>query len=325
MSLHVIEAGLSTWVVDAGRENCRSLGVPVGGAADRAALALGNGLVGNPPYTAALEINLSGPTLLASRPLACVLYGAPFELFCGQRTLRAGHTFMLAKDEQLRIGGTGLGMRAYLCVQGGLQSTFILGSQSSMKPIAAGIDLPCSEGTVYTRHLPTNPLEDPDSPTIRVLLGPQADWFSGQRIEDRSFRVGPASDRMGLRLLGEAFRLPDKQLVSEPVCPGSVQVTGGGQCIILGVEGQTIGGYPKIAQVISADLDRLGQLRPGDEIRFVTVTLAEATSSFHRRQALLDRWFLRLSVTSPGVDSLVSFSPSSKKETGQRTKNKGQK
>jgi 5-oxoprolinase (ATP-hydrolysing) subunit C len=325
MTLHVIEAGLSTWVVDAGRESSRSLGVPVGGAADRAALALGNGLVGNPPHAAALEINLSGPTLRAACPLACVVYGAPFELSIDRRPVRVGQTFMLAPQDQLHIGGTRTGMRAYFCVQGGLQTRLILGSRSSLQPIEAGEDLPCSEGKIHSRRLPANPLDDLDTSTFRVLPGPQADWFNRQELEGRSFRVGPACDRMGLRLVGEAFRLPNKQLVSEPVCPGSVQVTGDGQCIILGVDGQTIGGYPKIAQVISADLDRLGQLRPGDEVRFVTVTLAEATSHFHRRQALLERWLLRLSITSPGINSLVYPSPTSKKNKGQKTKDKGQK
>ena len=109
MTLHVVEPGLSTWVVDFGRENYRSLGVPVGGAADRAALALGNGLVGNPPDAAALEINLSGPTLRADCPLACVLYGAPFEIRSDRQRLRAGKTFTLQPQEQLRISGTSLG------------------------------------------------------------------------------------------------------------------------------------------------------------------------------------------------------------------------
>src|ERR1700730_8704742 len=99
--LTVLRPGACTLVVDGGRPSWRSLGVPVGGAADRAALALGNALVGNPPDAAALEIALSGPTLRADRDLACVLHGAPFDLVADGRTLAAGKTFTLRPGEEL--------------------------------------------------------------------------------------------------------------------------------------------------------------------------------------------------------------------------------
>src|ERR1051326_6459906 len=111
MSLRVLETGLQTLVVDFGRPNYRSLGVPVGGAADRTSLALGNALVGNPPDAPALEFSLAGPTLRAGCDLACVVYGAPFEVWTDERTMRAGTTFMLAAGEALHIGSTSEGMR----------------------------------------------------------------------------------------------------------------------------------------------------------------------------------------------------------------------
>jgi antagonist of KipI len=323
MTLHVVEAGLSTWVVDCGRENYRSLGVPVGGAADRAALALGNGLVGNRPDAAALEINLAGPTLRAGCRLACVLHGAPFELFSDRKRLRPGWTFTLELGETVSVRGTSSGLRGYFCVRGGILASPILGSRSSLQPVGAGTDLPCSAGAIHYRSLPPNPLADADPTLLRVLPGPQVDWIVGQGLHDRAFRVKPASNRMGLRLQGEPFALPQKQLVSEPVCPGSVQVTGDGQCIVLGVDGQTIGGYPKIAQVISADLDKLGQLRPGEDIHFAQVTPVEATAAHRRRQALLRLWLLRLNATAPGVGSLVCTTATSTKDRGQRTRDKG--
>jgi antagonist of KipI len=323
MTLHVVEAGLSTWVVDFGRENYRSLGVPVGGAADRASLALGNGLVGNSPEDAALEINLAGPTLRADCRLACVLYGAPFELVSDRKRLRPGWTFTLEPGETVSVRGTPTGMRGYFCVQGGFRTAPVLGSHSSLQPVATGADVPCSPGVIHRRALPDNPLREAGPTTLRVLPGPQADWFAGQEVCGRPFRVRPASDRMGLRLQGEPFVLPQKQLVSEPVCPGAVQVTGDGQCIVLGVDGQTIGGYPKIAQVVTADLDKLGQLRPGEEIRFVPVTPAEATAAHRRRQALLRLWLLRLNATAPGVGSLVRPAMTATKDKGQKTRDKG--
>jgi antagonist of KipI len=99
---------------------------------------------------------------------------------------------------------------------------------------------------------------------------------------------------MGLRLHGEPLTMPSRELVSEPVCPGTVQVTRDGQCIILGVDGQTIGGYPKIAQVISADLDKLGQLRPDERVRFEWTSLSDAETLYRRKQAEIQAWVIRL-------------------------------
>src|SRR5207302_2854522 len=114
---------------------------------------------------------------------------------------------------------------------------------------------------------------------------------------EQSFIVTPTSNRMGLRLKGKALTMSKREMTSEAVCPGSVQVTNDGQCIILGVDGQTIGGYPKIAQVIQADLDTLGQLRPGQRIRFVPTTLAQAKAKWQRRQEELHEWMTRLVVS----------------------------
>jgi antagonist of KipI len=128
---------------------------------------------------------------------------------------------------------------------------------------------------------------------LQILDGSQAGWFPANALAV-PFRVSAAGNRMGLRLEGEPLPVPDREMVSEPVCPGSVQVTRNGQCIILGVDGQTIGGYPKIAQVISADLDNLGQLRPGESVVFRKVTLAEAEELWRRKQAEVRHWVLRM-------------------------------
>jgi biotin-dependent carboxylase-like uncharacterized protein len=304
MTLRVVDPGLHTLVVDAGRPRSRSLGVPIGGAADGTALALGNGLVGNPPDAAALEISLSGPTLQADAELACVLYGAPFAMASDRQPLRAGKTFTLQQGESVRIGSTGRGMRAYFCVHGGLQTPIVLDSRSGLEPLRAGVELPCQLGSIRARFMLANLDEqEPGARRLRVLDGPQNSWFTDDSFCTRPkaapvvFTVDQASNRMGLRLRGEPLPVPARELISEPVCPGSVQVTRDGQCIILGVDGQTIGGYPKIAQVISADLDMLGQLRPGETIVFVRVSLEVAQHIFHARQAKLHGWLTRLAMT----------------------------
>ena len=289
--LKVVHPGLCTLVVDRGRPHCRSLGVPVGGAADRAALALGNTLVGNPPDAAALEVALAGPTLVADAELACVLFGAPFDLASDRRPLSVGKTFTLHAGEVLHIGGTATGVRAYFCVGGGLQTPLVLDSRCSLEPLQAGAELPCYSGAIPTRFIH---FEQQPPSALRVLDGAQASWFREEDFYPATFTVTPASNRMGLRLSGPPLPVPPRELLSEPVCPGTVQVTRDGQCIVLGVDGQTIGGYPKIAQVVSADLDALGRLRPGDRIRFQRVTLEEAEALYREELARLGEWLKRL-------------------------------
>jgi 5-oxoprolinase (ATP-hydrolysing) subunit C len=300
-TLTVIRPGLRTLVVDYGRPNCRSLGVPVGGTADRISLALGNALVGNAPDAAALEISLAGPALVADAPIACVVFGAPFDLFTERRSLKTGRTFTLTAGEELRIGGTRHGMRAYFCVRGGLLVPEVLGSCSGLEPLQAGARLPCRSATTRARWFTHSLIDAAEKQTLRALPGRQAEWFTAVDFYSRTFTVAAESDRMGLRLLGDPLDVPDRELVSEPVCPGSVQVTRAGQCIVLGVDGQTIGGYPKVAQVIAADLDKLAWLRPGDEVRFRSVSLETAESLYRRQRTYLHEWVTRLRTAADGA------------------------
>jgi antagonist of KipI len=132
------------------------------------------------------------------------------------------------------------------------------------------------------------------------LPGPQHDWFPAGELHSREFQVSPASNRMGLRLTGPPLKVPPREMVSEPVCPGSVQVTRDGQAIVLGVDGQTIGGYPKIAQVVRADLDRLGQMRQGDHVRFEWVDLMTAATLHEERRRRLAEWVTRIGISLDG-------------------------
>jgi antagonist of KipI len=297
MALLILDPGLQTLVVDGGRPAARSLGVPVGGPADSFALVVGNALAGNPPGATALEICLAGPTVQADAPLAGVVFGAPFALSSDRHRRTAGTTFVLEPGEVLTIGTTPRSMRAYLCVRGGFAVPTVLGSRSALDPLGAGAELGCEPGTLPRRFVRPAWSWNAEPRTLRALPGPQADWFDVEQFFNREFRVTPDSNRMGLRLDGPPLKVPDRELASEPVCPGSVQVTRDGRCIVLGVDGQTIGGYPKVAQVISADIDKLGQLRPGDVIRFVPVSLSDAVRIFRDKAAELRQWTTRLTVS----------------------------
>jgi antagonist of KipI len=305
MSLTVLDPGPYSLLVDLGRPSSRSLGVPVGGAADRAALALGNALVGNPPDAVALELTLAGPTLRAEHPTAGVVFGAPFT-----GSMPAGTTFQLQPGDVLKVGGTPEGVRGYLCVAGGFHAPTVLGSRSALEPIRAGDVFDCLPSIATPgRSLPfvaAHPLLLQGRPlaeradyilTLRALDGPQADWFPDGRFFGQTYTVTPASNRMGLRLTGEPLTRKPGELVSEPVAPGAVQVTNDGLPVVLGADGQTIGGYPKVAHVIRADLDRLAQLRPGTAVRFQRVTPDEAEAAARERAEWLREWRTRLEVT----------------------------
>jgi antagonist of KipI len=270
--------------------------VPIGGVADRFSFAIGNALVGNPPSCAALEINLIGPTLQAQCDLACVVTGAPFDLHSDRQPLRIGKTFTLSAGETLSIGGCAQGVRAYLCVKGGIQTPIVLDSRSGLQPLVAEMELPCEPSVIGSRFIELETYQIETTPRrLRVLPGGQSSWFETEGLTG-TFQVGPASNRMGLRLIGQALSWPGREMVSEPVCPGTVQVTPQGQCIILGFEGQTIGGYPKIAQVISVDLDVVGQLRSGDVVVFEPATLDEAETLSRERFVELRDWQMRLTL-----------------------------
>ncbi len=129
-----------------------------------------------------------------------------------------------------------------------------------------------------------------------MLNGPQRDWFTDDTFFTQTYEVSAASNRMGLRLKGAPLSRVPGELVSEAVAPGAVQVTNDGLPIVLGVDGQTIGGYPKVAHVIRADLDLLAQLRPNDRVQFVCVSPDEADHAARARVAFLSEWVTRLRI-----------------------------
>jgi allophanate hydrolase subunit 2 len=185
-------------------------------------------------------------------------------------------------------------MRAYLAVSGGFHAESVLGSVSGLQPLTPGAVLECAA----TPMLPGRALRLPAWPgVLRVLPGAHAALFPTDGLTNQSYGVGSAVDRMGVRLEGAGLPVPP-ELPSEPAHPGAVQVTRDGQCIVLGVDGQTIGGYAKIAQVIAADLDAVGQLRPGQRVRFVTVDRVTAEAAWQEREAELRGWQTRLRLSS---------------------------
>jgi biotin-dependent carboxylase-like uncharacterized protein len=291
--IEVLHAGLCDLVMDQGRPGRGALGVPVGGAADPAALAAANRLVGNDESAAGLEITLSGPSLRFPAGGVVALSGARF---AASRDSGApvpwNETLMLGAGETLTLADAESGCRCWLAVRGGVAVPGVMGSRITFlpgafggylgRPLRSGDALAIGAGAGAVRLLRAwPPCRDAGDAPLRVVAGPQAVQFSDAGLAaffGGRFRVTAASDRRGLRLTGPAVTHASAELLSQGVLAGAVQVPPDGQPIILGWDGPVTGGYPVIAAVISADLPRMAQLRPGDGLGFSTIEVDIARS-----------------------------------------------
>lgn len=304
-SLLVESAGLQTTVQDLGRPGFGPEGVSASGAADPVALRLGNLLVENQPGVAGLELTLVGGSFVFPDGAVIALTGADLGATVNGRPLEMWASHTLEPGTKLMFGATRNFARGYLAIAGGIQVDPFLGSASTHvlsglggfegRALRKGDRLRIGKASkkVPRRRITLAALYAfKPRKVLRVTEGPQADWFSeaAKQVFYRDvFRVSEESDRVGLRLEGTALDgSPAREMITEGVSLGAVQVTPSGQPIILFVEQQTTGGYPKIANIIAADLHRIGQLRPRAEIRFQRTSLAVARSLWIEQERLLN-------------------------------------
>ncbi|MFQ2200064.1 biotin-dependent carboxyltransferase family protein [Aeromonas hydrophila] len=297
--LDVLRAGLLTTIQDLGRQGFRHLGVAQCGALDPDALIYGNRLVGNGQGDAGLEVTFGPVELRFCSEGWLALTGADFQATLDDVPLWCGWSHPYHPGQVLRLRGTRYGMRAYLAVAGGIDVPKVMGSRATDlkagfggfqgRSLKEGDRIPI--GT--TDHRGTKhggPLRGWHS-SVRVLFGPEwlaCDRQSQQLFWQQAWSVSMESDRMGYRLQGEPMSFTHPQnLLSHAVWPGIIQVPPSGQPIVLMADAQTTGGYPRVGQVIEADLWLLAQARPGSQLRFVPCTLAEALQAsrikFHER------------------------------------------
>lgn len=322
MSLNILRPGLLTTVQDGGRYGYQQVGVIVSGALDGPALRLANVLVNNPAGAAGLEITLLGPKIRFEADHLIALTGANLSATLDGEPLPLNRPVAVVRGTELAYGPARTGCRAYLAVSGGLAVPRVLGSQATY--LRAGIgglqgralqtgDLVPAPGPtpagrrLHQRLLGLHPGQQwattswyPDplltpvpsaNPRIRAMRGPEYAWFtaeSQQAFWQEEFTVTPTSDRMGYRLAGPALHRhqPEQELLSTAVTFGTVQVPAAGGPIVLLADHQTTGGYPRMAQVMTADFPRLAQLPPGGRFRFQEISLADAQYWYlHQQQA----------------------------------------
>ncbi|MFI5385712.1 MAG: biotin-dependent carboxyltransferase family protein [Fimbriimonadales bacterium] len=279
----------------------RRFGVPPGGAFDQESFRLANALLGNEPGALAIELSNASIEIAFSATTRVAVVGAPVRTEVSGTLAVSNSAFDVPAGSNFQVHAPRHGLRAYICVAGGwIPSGIDSALGRSGRHLSVGDVLQHGETTPTgaiqrLADLPSSLAQGP----FRVLKGPQS-GFAGQPIRLASGRVLPLrvsndSDRTGIRLdglspqelpkidsettvraLGNARHDKFPELPSEPACVGAIQSTPSGQLIVIGPDGPTIGGYPKIAVVCSADLDRLAHLRPGQEVELATIDLGVA-------------------------------------------------
>jgi len=290
--IRVVDPGPQTTVQDGGRRGQMRYGIPPSGPVDARSFALANRLVGNADGAAALEFTLVGPRFRAEAPCAIAVTGADSPVTVNDALAASWTTLELAAGDAVKIGPVRAGVRGYVAFAGGVDVPPVLGSRSTyLRGRLGGLEGRAlrrddvlrlgAAPRARRRAVPASAIPDwRDAPLLRVVLGPQADRFTDEGIAaflGGVYEVLPQSDRMGARLHGPRIaHARGHDIISDGIALGAVQVPGDGQPIVLLVDRQSTGGYTKIATVCSFDIPRVGQVKPGQRVRFTAVDVAEA-------------------------------------------------
>lgn len=298
--IQVLEPGLFTTAQDLGRCGLGHLGVPTAGAADVFSLRVANRLVGNPDDAVALEMTGQGAVLRFDADASIALTGGEVEATLDGQPLPMYQTVLIHAGAGLNVGRILNGFRTYLALGGGLALPKVLGSASSdtlanlgPAPLAAGMQIPVGSQTEAPGFYLRAPPRFGATVALRVLPGPQEDWFTAAAhaaLQAGEYKVLPQSDRAGLRLAGGALaRSRTEELASMGMVAGAIQIPSSGQPIVLLSNHGATGGYPVIANVISADLCVLAQSPPGARITFSLVTRDAALRALRDQEERLAR------------------------------------
>jgi biotin-dependent carboxylase-like uncharacterized protein len=315
MSLRILKPGLQTTVQAGPRAGLRHLGVPASGAADTLSLALANRLVGNAPLAAALETTLNGVSLRFERDCFAAITGAKSKAWLNGERVKLHRTLTVSAGDELEIGPAKSGARNYLALAGGIAADEVLGSESTYLPAGFG----GFRGRALRRGdvVAIGPFEDapeilktpkqfrPPARTtwaLRACYGAEVDLLDKESrfdLFDTNFSVGNRADRMGLQLEGARFEVTSGgRLASAPVFPGTIQCPEDGMPFLLSVDAQTIGGYPRVAQIARADRHLIGQLRPGDHVRLLWRDAGSAREELLAKHDYWREWL-------PGISAVI--------------------
>ncbi len=303
--------GFLTTIQDKGRYQYQAFGVPVSGAMDTYSLSLANILVDNDVDEAVLEATILGPTIEFTEDNIIAITGADLMPNVNGIEVMMNSAFLCHKGDVLSFKGVKTGSRAYIAFAGGLAVPKVMASKSTYikagiggykgrkleKNDEIGFENPkLSLTNLSSRRLFINELDNQTSKKVlklRVIMGPQEDRFTEKGINtflNSVYTVSNEFDRMGCRLEGEKIQhIADGNIISDGISFGAIQVPSHGTPIIMLADRQTIGGYTKIANVISIDLPKIAQAKAGDKIIFEKISITEAQSLYKEQLAELEK------------------------------------
>ena len=288
LQIRILKPGLHTSIQDHGRMAYRSFGVPSSGPMDKGAAEFANRLVGNDKYQPLMEFALIGPEMELTGEGNIALTGASFDIVLDQDKIPINQTIAISGKHHLRIASTRSGCWGYLSVAGTWKLPHWLNSASTSPQNSSQLtpESVVQVGSVFEIASDTEVIPELVKPArkksayIRILPGPEYHQMSTNTVKEllsKSFTISTLRNRMGYRLVTPLSSYKDPlEIISSGVTPGTVQITHSGQLIVLMADGQTTGGYPRIANVISADLGELAQLNPGESFTFKLVSLSQA-------------------------------------------------
>lgn len=283
-ALKVLDPGLLTTIQDSGRFGFRKYGVPTSGAMDIKAYNISNWLVGNVSNEAVLEFTVKGGRYRFEADALIAITGALMGPKINDIEIPMNSSISVKSGDTLELGFSNRGCRAYLAIKGKLHierimnsySTYTIGMFGGFKGRTLRKD-DIIEWTKSEEEWGMRKISNEEIPyysskvTFNVMKGMEWDWLENsvqQEFLNSEFKVSSQSNRMGIRLQGVTLDTPGRDMISSPVIPGIIQLPPNGVPIILSQDGQTIGGYPRIAKVPDDELWRLGQLKPGDSVSF---------------------------------------------------------
>jgi len=312
MSIRIIKQGIFDTIQDDGRYGYQHLGINPGGAMDVVAASVANMLVGNRINEAVIELHFPAATFFFEKPCLIALSGADFSATIHNGIIPLNSAVIIAGSTELSFKQYKKGARCYLAVQGGWDAANWLDSYSTNTKVHAGgfhgralrkddilhchaeqfmfASLP-SQSYIITKIKADTDLFYSSSNIIHCAKGMQHAWLddrSKNLLESADFTISTQSDRMGYRLKGEQLQASEqKQLLSSAVVKGAIQLLPDGQLILLMADHQTTGGYPVVANVVSADIPVLAQMQPGAAIQFKFISIEEAETLYMQQQQSL--------------------------------------
>lgn len=311
----MLKPGLQTTVQAGPRTGMRHLGVPASGAADPLSLALANRLVGNSSLAPALETTLTGVSLAFDERAFIAISGAKAKAWLNGERIKLHRTLVVDAGDELNIGSAKAGARNYVAVGGGIDVPEVLGSASTYLPAGFGghegralqpgdrLSFHRADGDPALMRTPKEfRPRATTSLALRTCHGAEIDLLDEQGrfdLFDTNFTIANRADRMGLQFEGPVFEVTSGgRMDSAPVFPGTIQCPEDGRPFLLSIDAQTIGGYPRVAQVARADRHLIGQLRPGDHVRLLWRDTDSAAEELCAKLEYWQRWL-------PDIESVI--------------------